>query len=454
MRPPKKTAGIVLLAFALSLIPPAAWAVKPPTVAERRAASAKCADEAAPGKTPSGDPVVKITPPPTEIARRIVYFPLDLPAWILRIATLPVGMLFEFIEKKQVIERVADALSNEKKTIWAYPIIEGGAGSGFGGGAGFNAVDLFGRGVNLKLTYRNHINLSQSASAAVGKPEMWELADRPVSLAGGVKWSRPTNDSYFGIGPSTTQSMRSYYMANNTSIGAGAAWEFYQGLTANAGIAYDVGTSGGNTYGSGPAVNAAFPAADIPGFGRWIHYFVPGLKLQYDTRDNISLPSRGGIYTLSFSRYQGLGSGDFDFNQYELDARHFFPLWRPRMVLALHGGIKAQQETGGGKIPFYKLSTLDVNSPLRGFTSGRFHDRNLIVLNAEYRFPIWEALDGVLFFDTGRVFHSFADLTMKDFKLSGGGGLRMRAMGLMLLRFDLAYGGEGIQTLVGISKSL
>ncbi len=181
---------------------------------------------------------------------------------------------------------------------------------------------------------------------------------------------------------------------------------------------------------------------------------VPALTLQYDTRDNVSLPSKGGIYSASYYRYQSLGSGSFSFNQFELDARRFISLKRPRMVLALHGGLIAQQTGGDNTIPFYRLATLDVNSPLRGFTTGRFHDKNLVVLNAEYRFPVWSSIDGVLFFDTGRVFHSFSDFTLNDFKYGGGGGLRIRAMGLMLFRFDLAYGGEGVQALVGISKSL
>ena len=454
MNRPKKTAAAALIAFALSCIPSAAMAVKPPTAAERRQAASMCREPDGLRETASGDPIVKVTAPPVDVARRIIFFPLELPAWVLRLATLPVGMLFDLVEKNRVAERVADALSNKEKTIWAYPIIEGGLGSGFGGGAGFNAVNLFGKGVNVKLTYKNHINLSQSASAAAGKPDAFELIGRPVSLAGRVEWSRPTDQAYYGIGPSTTQSMLGSYMENETVVGAGAAWEFFPGLTINTGLAYDVATTGQNTHGSGPAVDTAFPPWAIPGFGGWIHYLVPGLKLQYDTRDNVSLPTGGGIYTASVSRYQSLGSGDYSFNQYELDARHFFRLWRPRMVFVLHGGIVAQQETGGGEIPFYRLATLDVNSPLRGFNAGRFRDRNLIVLNAEYRFPVWDALDGVLFFDTGRVFHSFSDFTVNDFKYSGGGGLRLRALGLMLLRFDLAYGGEGIKTLVGISKSL
>lgn len=401
-----------------------------------------------------GDPVVQITPPPSADARRAVFFPLRLPSYLLRAATLPIGMLFRLIERKRVVERVADALSNEEKTMWAYPIIEGGAGAGFGGGAGLTHTDLFGENYNLKLRYTAHINMNQDASAAFGRPLAFEIAGAPVSWVTQVRWTRLTNQDFYGIGPETARAAESAYMINRTVVGGALALQIIDGLSFNFGAAYDVAGTGPNTYGSLPSVGQAFAPGQRAGYGAWLHYAVVAAKLEYDSRDNVSMPSRGGLYFLYVKRYQHVGRGAYDFFQEEIDARHFFRLGSPRNVLALRGGFVLQQETGGGRIPFYRLATLDVGTPLRGFTQGRFHDRNLFIVNAEYRFPVWEAIDGVVFVDTGRVFHSIPDFSIKDFKYSVGGGLRLRALGLMLLRFDLAYGGEGINTLVGISKSL
>lgn len=406
------------------------------------------------GDDAPAEPTVRITPAPGATVRRAVYFPLRLPSYALRAATLPIGMLMRLIERKRVIERVADALSNEERTLWAYPIIEGGAGAGFGGGMGLTHVDLFGRGYNLKLRYTSHINMNQVGSAAFGKPLAFELWGAPCSWATAVQWMRLTNENYFGAGPVSSRNNQSAYLLNRTIVGAGVSVSLLPKLSLNAGAAYDVAGTGPNAYGSLPSVGQTFAAAQRPAYDSWRNYAVVALRVEYDSRDNLSATERGGIYAAGVKRFQHVGEGDFDFLQYELDARHFFSLGYPRMVIALRGGFVFQQETGGGNIPFHRLATLDVATPLRGFVQGRFHDHNLFVFNAEYRFPVWEEIDGVLFVDAGRVFHGIQDFSVKDFKSSAGGGLRLRALGLMLFRFDLAYGGEGINTMVGVSKSL
>ena len=110
-------AASLVAAFSLAALPAAALAMKPPSASERKAALSRCPAEEAPATSPSGDPVVRITPPPEDVARKIAYFPLELPAWILRIATLPVGMLFKIIDRYDVVERTADLLSNKEKTV-------------------------------------------------------------------------------------------------------------------------------------------------------------------------------------------------------------------------------------------------------------------------------------------------------------------------------------------------
>lgn len=444
-------ATVIAFAFAL---PWPARAMTPPTAAGRAAAAKSEVSLPASPEVPADEPVVRITPPASADARRAIFFPLRIPSYALRAATLPIGMLFKLIERKQVVQRVADALSNKEKTMWAYPIVEGGAGSGFGGGMGLTHTDLFHENYNLKLRYTAHINMNMDASAAFGRPLAFRIAGTPVSWATAVHWMRLTNENYYGIGPTTTQGNDSAYLINRTIVGGALAFELIEDLSFNFGAAYDVAGTGPNTYGSLPSVGQTFPAGQRIGYSDWLHYVVFDAKLQYDSRDNLSMPSRGGLYSFSIKRYQHIGRGDFDFFQEELDARHFFPIGSPRIVLALHAGLLLQQTTGGSEIPFYRLATLDVNTPLRGFTQGRFHDHNLFILNAEYRFPVWNSIDGVFFVDTGRVFHRIQDFTVKDFRYSVGGGLRLSALGLMLLRFDLAYGGEGIVTMVGISRSL
>jgi outer membrane protein assembly factor BamA len=75
------------------------------------------------------------------------------------------------------------------------------------------------------------------------------------------------------------------------------------------------------------------------------------------------------------------------------------------------------------------------------------------VINIEYRYPVWEYMDGQLFFDAGRVFDSIKDVSFKDFKYSGGIGLRFVAGEYFLSRLQLAYGNEGFRVLFKTSQA-
>ena len=90
---------------------------------------------------------------------------------------------------------------------------------------------------------------------------------------------------------------------------------------------------------------------------------------------------------------------------------------------------------------------------MRGFDWGRFRDNASVVFNVEYRYPVWDYIDGQLFFDTGRVFNGPEDFSFKNFKFSGGAGFSFRTKDYFLLRFQAAYGGEGLKILFKTSQS-
>ena len=71
----------------------------------------------------------------------------------------------------------------------------------------------------------------------------------------------------------------------------------------------------------------------------------------------------------------------------------------------------------------------------------------------EYRFPVWDYLDGQFFFDTGRVFSTITDFSFKHFNYSGGAGLRFRTRDFFLMRLQIAYGGEGVALLFKTSQA-
>ncbi len=151
---------------------------------------------------------------------------------------------------------------------------------------------------------------------------------------------------------------------------------------------------------------------------------------------------------------QGIGNGGFDYNEFQLEARQYFRLGKPRRVLGVRGFIISQQETGGSQIPFYRRSTLDSAAPLRSFSRGRFRDTGYFIFNAEYRYPVWDIIDAVGFFDVGRVFNNVENISFNNFKYSVGGGIRFVSRKLPLFSLMAGYGKEGTRIIFSTSHRL
>ena len=109
----------------------------------------------------------------------------------------------------------------------------------------------------------------------------------------------------------------------------------------------------------------------------------------------------------------------------EADAAQYIPLLHKNWVLAVRGRM-AMSETGAGQeVPFYLLPALGGPTTLRGFSNYRFRDRNLLLVNAEYRWPIFRALDGALFYDAGTV--TAQSLTLHHPHTDYGAGVRLHS---------------------------
>ena len=68
----------------------------------------------------------------------------------------------------------------------------------------------------------------------------------------------------------------------------------------------------------------------------------------------------------------------------------------------------------GGNAPFDQLSLVGNSNYLRGYTRGRFRDRDLIAVQAEYRAPLVGRLGWTLFGGAGRIAAQPADLLARD----------------------------------------
>jgi outer membrane protein assembly factor BamA len=91
-------------------------------------------------------------------------------------------------------------------------------------------------------------------------------------------------------------------------------------------------------------------------------------------------------------------------------------------------------------VPFYLQRTLGGPDDLRGFRRFRFRDRHLLLLQAEYRWEIFTAVDGAIFYDAGKVASRLEDLNLSDLESDYGIGFRFGTRDGVFLRVEGAFG--------------
>jgi outer membrane protein assembly factor BamA len=111
------------------------------------------------------------------------------------------------------------------------------------------------------------------------------------------------------------------------------------------------------------------------------------------------------------------------------------------VVLAVHGWVVTTPRDNETSVPFYMLPSLGGANTLRSFTDYRFHDRNMLLANAELRIAMMTHVDLAMFADAGNVAARIQDLDLD--KQSYGAGLRFHTRRQTFARVDVAQGSEG-----------
>ena len=171
-----------------------------------------------------------------------------------------------------------------------------------------------------------------------------------------------------------------------------------------------------------------------------------------DTRDYPGHPTRGGLFRGAMANYSDRDAGVFSFSRYDAEAAQFIPFAGSRVVVAARGWLVATDTDEGGMVPFYLQPSLGGHNSLRSFADYRFHDRHLLLLNAEARIAMMSHVDAAIFVDAGNVAARFSDLDLD--KRSYGAGLRLHNVQQTFARFDVAKGAEGWQVLFRLTDPL
>ena len=180
-------------------------------------------------------------------------------------------------------------------------------------------------------------------------------------------------------------------------------------------------------------------------------YFITGLSLKYDSRDDFYSPSEGiffgNVYkferkTISPGRLQVQApSGSFNLQKFEIDISLFHSFFS-RQVTAF--SIHARELKGSNLDPgdYYLLGGAYT---LRGYREKQFMGNRMLWTNLEYRFLFAPRSFGFLFYDTGYFLRSEdssrALQELSGFKMGYGAGINIETgLGILSVSFALAPG--------------
>jgi len=285
----------------------------------------------------------------------------------------------------------------------------------------------------------------RSYKTAQARFELTNLVHSRLALGSQVRWQDLTQVTYFGEGAAALESNRSEYRMESTSVVGYSVVRPLRQLAIEGRVGWlgrpELSAPGGTFRRGNMATRDVLPDDPVFTTLRQPSYAYQELLLSLDTRDHRSYPTRGGVYRTGWTRYSDQDEGPFSFRRFEAEAAHFLPMARWHLVLATHGWLVASGANEREIIPFYLLPSLGGHNSLRAYSDFRFHDRNLVVVNAEARVALFTHLDAAAFLDAGNVAPSVGELNFE--KTALGIGLRLHTQRATFARFDIAHGQEG-----------
>ncbi len=272
--------------------------------------------------------------------------------------------------------------------------------------------------------------------------EVPRLAQGHLAIGSELAWSDMTQVHYFGIGPDASAITSEYRLKTLDVVGYATfkprTWLAVDGRLGRL-AAPTLSTPSGWFDADYADTQSVFPTE--PGVGVTPPGYVHGeAAVTVDNRDFPGYPTRGGLLRASWSAFADRTHDAYSFRRYEVEAAHFVPVVRDRWVLAVHGWGVFTDTAPGHEVPFFMLPSLGGGNTLRGDRDYRYHDRDLLVVNAESRVGLFEHMDVSLFIDAGNVGPDAGALNLD--KRSYGAGIRFHTRTSTIARFDLAHGPE------------
>lgn len=272
------------------------------------------------------------------------------------------------------------------------------------------------------------------------------------------------NIAFFGLGNESVQDDRTAFAMRELTTGARTSYRLLPFLTLGGRAEYvnpDVREGKDPRF---PSTTEIYPGEELPGVGSQSAY----ARVQGSA--DVIIPAavgdgfyQGTIVRGSFAHFEDLDLKRYTFDRVDGEFQQKFAGLGPSQRLTLHGWVSHSIVADGQDVPIYldrmlgsrgqlksvheyMLGTDGSQATLRGYDTFRFHDRDALLMQAEYRVPIWGPFEMTAFYDAGKVSPDITkNLNLKNLHDNYGFSLSFMRAHSTFARIDLGLGGEGPQ---------
>lgn len=330
-----------------------------------------------------------------------------------------------------LISLPAEEAGDEEVYSALVPIVFYTSDTGFAGGGLYQR--FYPSGINLSLagfyTQKNQINVFYNSSFFSPELPWW------IKYGGSGRYYP---ESFYGVGPETSLDNEERYINVGINQNLSAYRQIAPGLYLGPALRYrwtDI---------VDPDENGLIDQGEPLG-SEGYQLLAGGLGLG-SGRDPLPLGEHLSFYYEAALYYAATIAGDSASAWLiENDLRFYWELVSIAPFLVDHRiALQEYSQIATDDLPFAELPAIGGSSRLRGYAADRFRDTSALLLQGDYRFPIYKRFKGALFAAVGNVGSQWNDYRDSDLKFAAGGGLRFQ-MGPTpdtSFRLDLAFSDE------------
>jgi hypothetical protein len=173
------------------------------------------------------------------------------------------------------------------------------------------------------------------------------------------------------------------------------------------------------------------------------------IPIEIDSRDHNQFPRDGWYIAGRTVLYRKSAGSDIEAETYKLSANRYIPM-REKDVLATRLVVRSASD----EVPFFLLSTFGGKTDLRGYPAGRYRDRSMFALQAEYRWQMSDRWIFTGFAGVGEVANSFSEMGENLLPAVGiGARFLLSEKHKVGLSVDIAAGNDGTEFYFGVGES-